>query len=60
MDRKLNMRYFNKEVDDDVHYVGQLKHDPNTGHIYDEEHDAVDEDTLNSFCEGDGKGDDDE
>ena len=57
---KLNMRYYNGEIDDDLPYVGELHHDPVTGHIYDEEGDVVDEETLDGFCEGDGKGDDDE
>lgn len=54
----LNMRYYNGEVDDNLPYVGVLNHDPATGHIYDEEGDIVDKDTLAAFCEGDGKGDD--
>lgn len=54
----LNMRYYNKEVDDDLPYEGELNVDPETGLIYDEDGDVVDEDTLATFCEGDGKGDD--
>ena len=57
---KLNMRYANKEIDDDLPYVGVLKCDHKTGCIYDEEHDVVDHDTLCSFCAGDGKGDDED
>ena len=54
----LNMRYYNGEIDDDLPYVGVINHDPETGHIYDEEGDVVDKETRASFCEGDGKGDD--
>ena len=57
---ELNMRYYNKEVDDDLPYVGELNLDPDTGFVYDEEGDVVDTDTLNGFLEGDGRGDDDE
>ncbi len=57
---KLNMRYYNKEVDDDLPYVGELNLDPDTNLIYDEDGDVVDTDTLDSMFEGDGKGDDDE
>ena len=41
-------------------YVGTLSYDEETGHIYDEEGDVVDEDTIASFLEGDGKGDDED
>ena len=56
----LNMRYYNGEIDDDPPYVGTLNYDEETGHIYDEEGDVVDEDTIASFLEGDGKGDDED
>lgn len=56
----LNMRYYNGEIDDDLPYVGTLNYDEETGHIYDEEGDVVDEDTIASFLEGDGKGDDED
>ncbi len=56
---KLNMRYYNGEIDDDLPYVGGLNLDEETGLIYDEEGDVVDLDTIAGFCEGDGKGDDD-
>lgn len=56
----LNMRYYNGEIDDDLPYVGTLNYDEETGHIYDEEGDVVDEDTIASFIEGDGKGDDED
>lgn len=56
----LNLRYYNNEIDDDLPYVGELNHDPATGLIYDEDGDVVDEGTLASLCEGDGKGDDDD
>ena len=56
---KLNLRYYNHEIDDDLPYVGQLNLDKKTGHIYDEDGDVVDEATLTGFMEGDGKGDDD-
>lgn len=54
----LNYRYYNREIDDDLPYKGVLNVDPETGHIYDEDGDVVDEDTLAGFCGGDGKGDD--
>lgn len=61
MDRPpLNYRYYNKEIDDDLPYTGVLNVDPETGHIYDEDGDVVDEDTLGAFCAGDGKGDDED
>lgn len=41
-------------------YTGVLNVDPETGHIYDEDGDVVDEDTLGTFCAGDGKGDDED
>lgn len=56
----LNMRYYNKEIDDDLPYVGTQSYDEETGHIYDEEGDVDDEDTIASFLEGDGKGDDED
>ena len=56
----LNMRYYNKEIDDDLPYVGHLDYDEETGFIYDEEGDVVDEDPIAKFCEGDGKGDDED
>lgn len=55
---ELNLRYYNKEIDDDLPYVGVLNHDKATGFIYDEDGDVVDEDTLAGFLDGDGKGDD--
>lgn len=51
---------YNKEIDDDLPYTGVLNVDQETGHIYDEDGDAVDEDTLGTFCAGDGKGDDED
>ena len=56
----LNMRYYNKEIDDDLPYAGTLNYDEETGLIYDEDGDVVDEDTLDGFLEGDGKGDDED
>lgn len=56
----LNLRYYNGEIDDDLPYVGELRYDEATGHIYDEDGDVVDETTLAGFFEGDGKGDDEE
>lgn len=55
---ELNLRYYNKEIDDDLPYVGELHYDKKTGFIYDEDGDVVDEDTLAGFLDGDGKGDD--
>lgn len=54
----LNMRYYNGEINDDLPYVGGLNLDEETGLIYDEEGDVVDLDTIDGFCFGDGKGDD--
>lgn len=56
----LNYRYYNHEIDDDLPYKGVLNVDLETGHIYDEDGDVVDEDTLAGFCGGDGKGDDED
>lgn len=55
---KLNMRYYNGEIDDNLPYVGVLNLDEKTGLIYDEEGDVVDRATLAEFCDGDGKGED--
>lgn len=57
---KLNMRYYNGEIDDDLPYVGGLNLDKETGLIYDEEGDVVDQETVAGMCAGDGKGDDEE
>lgn len=57
---ELNMRYYKGEIDDDLPYVGELHYDEATGLIYDEDGDVVDEATLDSFFEGDGKGDDED
>lgn len=56
----LNMRYYNREIDDDLPYTGGLNYDEETGMIYDEDGDVVDEDTIAKFCEGDGRGDDED
>jgi hypothetical protein len=56
----INMRYRNGEIDDDLPYVGVLNLDEESGLVYDEENDAVDDDTLAALCELDGKGDDDD
>lgn len=55
----LNMRYYNGEIDDDLPYTGVLNYDEETGLIYDEDGDVVDEKTLDAMLDGDGKGDDD-
>ncbi len=57
---KLNMRYYNGEVNDDLPYTGTLNLDKKTGLIYDEDGDVVDEETAAAFCGEDGKGDDDD
>lgn len=57
---ELNLRYYNGEIDDDLPYVGELHYDEATGLIYDEDGDVVDEATLGTFMEGDGKGDDED
>lgn len=59
MNPKLNYRYFNGEVDDDLPYVGELKTDGETGVLFDEEGDVVDNETVAEFCDG-GRGADDE
>lgn len=56
----LNMRYYNGEIDDDLPYVGTLNYDEETGPIYDEDGDVVDEKTLDAMLDGDGKGDDED
>lgn len=56
----LNMRYYNGEIDDDLPYTGTLNYDEETGLIYDEDGDVVDEKTLDAMLEGDGKGDDED
>ena len=60
MNKKLNMRYYNGEIDDDLPYTGTLHLDKKTGLIYDEDGDVVDKDTLAAICGGDGKGDDED
>lgn len=55
---KINTRYYNNDIDDDLPYVGELKLDSETGHIYDEELDALDKNTISLLCSGDGRGDD--
>ncbi len=54
----LNMRYYNGEIDDDLPYTGTLNYDEESGLIYDEDGDVVDEKTLDAMLDGDGKGDD--
>ena len=56
----LNMRYYNGEIDDDLPYTGVLNYDEETGRIYDEDGDVVDEKTLDAMLDGDGKGDDED
>lgn len=56
----LNMRYYNGEIDDDLPYTGVLNYDEETGPIYDEDGDVVDEKTLDAMLDGDGKGDDED
>lgn len=56
----LNMRYYNVEIDDDLPYTGVLNYDEETGLIYDEDGDVVDEKTLDAMLDGDGKGDDED
>ena len=56
----LNMRYYNGEIDDDLPYTGVLNYDEETGLIYDEDGDVVDEKTLEAMLDGDGKGDDED
>lgn len=54
------MRYYNGEIDDDLPYTGVLNYDEETGLIYDEDGDVVDEKTLDAMLDGDGKGDDED
>lgn len=56
----LNKRYYNGEIDDDLPYTGVLNYDEETGLIYDEDGDVVDEKTLDAMLDGDGKGDDED
>lgn len=56
----LNMRYYNGEIDDDLPYTGVLNYDEETGLIYDEDGDVVDEKNLDAMLDGDGKGDDED
>lgn len=56
----LNLRYYNGEIDDDLPYTGVLNYDEETGLIYDEGGDVVDEKTLDAMLDGDGKGDDED
>lgn len=56
----LNMRYYNGEIDDDLPYTGVLNYDEETGLIYDEDGDVVDEKTLDAMLDGDAKGDDED
>lgn len=56
----LNMRYYNGEIDDDLPYTGVINYDEETGLIYDEDGDVVDEKTLDAMLDGDGKGDDED
>ena len=53
---KLNMRYYNGEIDDDLPYKGILNIDDKTGLIYDEDGDVVDKETIKAFHEGGGGG----
>ena len=56
----LNMRYYNGEIDDDLPYTAVLNYDEETGLIYDEDGDVVDEKTVDAMLDGDGKGDDED
>lgn len=56
----LNLRYYNGEIDDDLPYTGVLNYDEETGLIYDEDGDVVDEKTFDAMLDGDGKGDDED
>ena len=56
----LNLRYYNGEIDDDLPYTGVLNYDEETGLIYVEGGDVVDEKTLDAMLDGDGKGDDED
>lgn len=50
----------NAAIEAAVNQLNGGSYDEETGHIYDEEGDVVDEDTIASFLEGDGKGDDED
>ena len=43
-----------------IDYTGVLNYDEETGLIYDEDGDVVDEKTLDAMLDGDGKGDDED
>lgn len=55
---KLNYRYYNGEADDDLPWVGMINLDRESGHLYDEDGDVLDEASLDALCDGDGRGDD--
>lgn len=54
----LNWGYHKGEIDDDLPYVGELKVDPETDHVYDEEGDVLDKETYHCLCCEDGRGKD--
>lgn len=56
----INRRYYDREIDDDLPYVGVINYDEETGLLYDEDGDAVDEDTISAMIDGDGRGEDEE
>ena len=43
---ELNLRYYNKQIDDDLPYVGQLNYDEETCYFYYEDVDVVYLDTV--------------
>ena len=54
---KLNFRYHNGEINDELPYVGELKLCSETSKVYDEEGDVLDAETFLALCgEGDGRG----
>ena len=56
----INRRYYDHEIDDDLPYTGIINYDPETGLLYDEDGDAVDEETIAAMIDGDGRGDDED
>lgn len=49
---KLDYRYHNGEIDDDLPYVGELKLDTESEKVHDEDGDVLDAKTFLSFCAG--------
>lgn len=58
---ELNFRYKDGLIDDDLPWVGELKTDPETGRVYDEEGDVLDTESFLALCgDNDGRGPDED